>query len=227
MRALLLVLCLAGVAEAQVVSAAYDDPTERYAHEVLGDAIEWGALRMRLADGRSVKLVLPESRVFEDSNPRVVDVDRDGAAEVVVVESSLTRGARLAIYDAEGLVAATPFIGEAFRWLAPIGAADLDGDGQVEIAYIDRPHLAKMLRVWRFTDGSLVEVASAQGFTNHRLGERDIEGGLRDCGTGPEMIVADADWRRIVSVRFDGSLSARAISPNRGRQSFAAAMACR
>jgi hypothetical protein len=47
------------------------------------------------------------------------------------------------------LLAATPHIGSANRWLAPIGAADLDGDGRVEIAYVDRPHLARTLRIWR------------------------------------------------------------------------------
>ncbi len=227
MKALLFALCLAGAAEAQVVSAEYDAPTDRYSHGILGDAVEWGALRMSLADGRTVRLDLPEDRVFEDTAPRLVDVDLDGSAEVIVVESSLTQGARLAIYDEGGLVAATPFIGQPFRWLAPVGAADLDGDGRVEIAYVDRPHLAKTLRLWRFSAGRLVELAAAPGFTNHRIGDREIAGGMRDCGSGPEMIVADAQWRWIVAVRFDGSLSSRAIAAHRGPTSFAAALACR
>jgi hypothetical protein len=188
--------------------------------------MEWGALSMRLADGRTVRIVLPEDRVFEDTAPRVVDVDLDGAAEVVVVESSVTQGSRLAVYGPDGLVAATPFIGQPNRWLAPVGAADLDGDGRVEIAYVDRPHLAKILRVWRFSGGKLTEVAAAQGFTNHRIGERDIAGGIRDCGAGPEMIVADAEWRQVVAVRFDGRLGARPLGPHSGRESLAAAMAC-
>jgi hypothetical protein len=227
LRVLALALCLAGSAEAQVVSARYEQPTERYTHGILGDSVEWGALSMRLADGRRVRVVLPEDRVFEDTAPRVADVDLDGAAEVVVVESSVARGARLAVYGPDGLIAATPFIGQKFRWLAPVGAADLNGDGRVEIAYVDRPHLAKTLRIWRFADGRLAEVAAAPGFTNHRIGERDIAGGIRDCGEGPEMIVADADWRNVVGVRFDGGLSARALGVHAGRESFAAAMACR
>lgn len=226
MRLLALALCLAGGAEAQVVSAGYEQPTERYAHGILGDSVEWGALRMRLTGGRAVRVVLPADRVFEDTAPRLADVDLDGAAEVVVVESSVTQGSRLAIYGPEGLIAATPFIGQPFRWLAPVGAADLDGDGRVEIAYIDRPHLAKILRIWRFADGRLTEVVAVPGFTNHRIGERDIAGGIRDCGNGREMIVADAEWRQVVAVRFDGSLEARPLGPQSGRGSFAAAMAC-
>lgn len=227
MKALALVLALAGTAEAGVVSASYEAPTTRYAHGVLGDAAEWGALRMNLGDGRTVRVVLPQDRVFEDVAPRLVDVDLDGGAEVVVVESSQRFGARLAIYAPSGLVAATPFIGEPFRWLAPVGAADLDGDGRVELAYVDRPHLEKILRVWRFADGTLTEVATRKGLTNHRIGEHDISGGIRDCGGGPEMVLANADWRRVIAVVFDGELTMRAVGPYSGPGSLRAAMACR
>jgi hypothetical protein len=76
-------------------------------------------------------------------------------------------------------------------------------------------------------DGRLTEVAAAPGFTNHRIGERDIAGGIRDCGAGPEMVVADGDWRNVMAVRFDGRLGARPVRAHSGRESFAAAMACR
>lgn len=214
---------------AQLVSATYAEPTTRYAHGVLGDTIEHGALVLTYAGANnSYTLRLPEERVFEDTEPRLVDVDLDGQHEAVVVESHADKGARLAIYNAAGLMAATPYIGTRNRWLAPIAAADLDGDGAVELAYIDRPHLAKTLRVWRFADGDLRELAQLSGLTNHRIGERDIAGGLRDCGQGPEMIVARDDWQRLIAVTFDGlTLTARDIGTHRDRTSFAAALACR
>ena len=179
-------------ATAEIVSATYAEPTQRYQHGVFGETEEWGALAFELSSGQRIILRLPETRVFEDIAPRLADVDGDGAPEMVVVETDIALGARLAIYDEAGFVAATPFIGQTHRWLAPIGAADLDGDGLVELAYIDRPHLARLLRVWRFEGGALVEVAQAEGLTNHRLGDPAISGGLRDCGEGPEMITADA-----------------------------------
>ena len=108
----------------------------------------------------------------------------------------------MAIYDENGLLAANPYIGRANRWLAPIGAADLDGDGHIEIAYIDRPHLAKTLRVWRFVDGALADVTSLAGLTNHRIGEDFISSGIRDCGAGPEMITADARWQNLQVTRL-------------------------
>ena len=207
-------------------SAEYIEPTDRYAHGILGDAIEWGALRLETDNGTRVFTLTPD-RVFEDVAPRLIDLDSDGAPEVVVVETLNTAGAQLAVYDASGKIAATPHIGRTNRWLAPIGAADLDGDGSIEIAYIDRPHLAKTLRVWRFEGGALVPVADLPGLTNHRIGERDIGGGIRDCGAGPEMITASVDWTRVMATTLsDGGLETRAIGPHRDRSSFATALAC-
>nr|WP_090207782.1 VCBS repeat-containing protein [Yoonia litorea] len=228
MRSIALVAVLATSACADgILSAEYTDPTDRYAHGVLGDAIEWGGLRLETTGGVR-QFTLPAERVFEDVAPRLVDLDLDGEPEVVVVETLAPEGAQLAIYDATGKIAATPHIGRTNRWLAPIGATDLDGDGAVEIAYIDRPHLAKTLRVWRFVNGALEPVADLSGLTNHRIGERDIGGGIRDCGEGPEMITASADWSAVMATSLrGGQLQTRAIGPHRDRQSFDDALACR
>ncbi len=217
----------------QLVSAEFAEPTSRYGHAVLGDVKEWGALRLRVSacsdcDSTSVREVvvrLPESRVFEDLEPRIVALNAASARAAMVVESDALLGARLALYNADGLIAATPFIGTRYRWLAPIGAADLDGDGVVEFAYIDRPHLAKTLRVWRLVDGSLIEVASARGYSNHRIGWDYIEGGLRDCGDGVEMVVASGDWRDVTVLRFDGALHPRVIA-DYSPDAMRLAMAC-
>ena len=209
-----------------ILSAQYAAPTDRYAHGILGDAIEWGELQITTDTGLRV-ITLPVERVFEDVAPRLVDLDNDGTAEVVVVETLASEGAQLAVYDETGKIAATPHIGRTNRWLAPIGAADLDGDGVIEVAYIDRPHLAKTLRVWRFTNGALEPVADLPGLTNHRIGEADIGGGIRDCGQGPQMITANADWSRIMAtVLSDGQLSTRDVGAHVDRGSFTTALAC-
>jgi len=169
--------------------------------------------------------------VFEDVAPRVVDADGDGVPDIVVVEADLSAGAQLAVYGlrrgALAKVAATPHIGTRFRWLAPVAVADLDGDGVVDLAYVDRPHLAKTLRVWSWAAGGLTEVASLGGVTNHRIGEPFISGGLRDCGAGPEMVLASADWRALMAVRLTGgALVADRIGPLDGPADFDAALAC-
>ncbi len=210
-----------------IIAARYTDPTDRYPHGVLGDTLEWGALELTLSNGSKRRIVLPRDRVFEDLEPRLADVDLDGDLEVISIESHQLQGARLAIYDASGLVAANPYIGTRFRWLAPVAIADLDEDGAIEIAYVDRPHLAKILRVWRFSDSRLFQVASLQGVNNHKIGEDFISGGLRDCGAGPEMVVASRNWGSIVSVKLNAAeLVARELGTFEGPQSFTTALAC-
>ncbi|MGH1466310.1 MAG: FG-GAP repeat domain-containing protein [Cognatishimia sp.] len=227
--AMILTLAVFGTAaSADIVSARFTDPTTRYAHGVLGDAIEWGTLELRLSNGARRRIILPESRVFEDLAPRLIDVDGDNAPEAIVVESSQTAGARLAIYGAAGLLAATPFIGQRNRWLAPIGAADLDGDGLIEIAYVDRPHLAKTLRVWRFQNNALTQIATHNNLTNHRIGQDFITGGIRDCGQGPEMVVVSGDWSQILAVHLNkqGQTATTALGDYTGPESVTQLMRC-
>jgi len=212
----LLLALIAAPAAADIVSAKYAEPTTRYDHGILGDAIEYGALKLRLDNGDPVLIRLPKSRVFEDLAPRLADVDGDGNFEVIVVETSLTLGAQLAIYDETGKIASTPFLGRNYRWLAPIGAVDLDGDGLIEIAYIEKPHLTKELKVWRFKDGALEFVAALGNLTNHSIGQDFISGGIRNCGgntgIGPEIITADANWQRVMATRLRaGTLTSRSL----------------
>ncbi len=218
-----------------ITKAEFIEPTDRYDHGVLGDAIEWGALRLTVdmcqgCEGKQIRkfvIRLPETRVFEDIAPRLVPLDNWASPGVMVVEADLKLGARLALYDEGGLIAATPYIGRSHRWLAPIGAADLDGDGRIEYAYVDRPHLAKTIRIWRLENGALKPVADLPGFTNHRIGEDTIAGGIRDCGNGPEMIVADAGWQNIIAITHAGNrFTARVLGPHENRRSFARAMDC-
>lgn len=213
-----------------VASARYEQPTTRYPHGVLGDTIEHGALVMQTTGGKAFRVTLPTSRVFEDTEPRLFDVDQDGDREVIVVESDASLGARLSIYDPTGLVASNDFIGQSNRWLAPtgVGAADLDGDGVIELAFVDRPHLAKTLRIYEYRDGELVLEGSLKGVTNHRIGERDIAGGIRDCGDGPEVIVANAAWSDVLAIHWDGeNFTTTRLAAQRGRSDFNAAMACK
>ncbi len=228
---------LAGIhparADETITSAKFIDPTTRYAHGVLGDDIEYGGLELTVRtkgtnQGTSVLTVrLPQDRVFEDLAPRLVDVTKDGSPEAIVVESQADTGAQLAIYDAGGTkIAATPHIGTRNRWLAPIGAADLDGDGHVEIAYIDRPHLAKTLRIWRFENSGLTEIAAIPDLTNHRIGEDFISGGLRNCNGIPELIVANANWARIISISFQNGWTQTDLGAFTGNSSMEQALNC-
>ncbi len=218
----------------------FSEPTNRYGHAVLGDTPEWGELQVIWMGSRwhgvnhFYSMTLPENRVFEDLTPRVHYFGEKWGHQYVVTESDASKGARVSIYatnhDTQGfdLVAATPFIGTRNRWLAIVSIGDLNGDGHTEIAYIDRPHLAKTLRVFSFQEGTLKEIASAKGFTNHKIGEDFITSGLRECdGKNPEMIMVDAKWNKVMAVSLEGSkLTSHEVGPFNGRKSVEAALRC-
>ena len=219
-------------AELDGYRACYEAPTDRYPHGVLGDDLEWGTLRLERPEGGALVLTLPPDRVFEDIAPRLADLDGVAPPEIITVESTQTGGAALAIWqeDRGALVpyARTADIGTRFRWLAPVGIADLTGDGQLDIAYVETPHLSGTLRVWSFAAGGLTEVAHAVGISNHRIGDVTISGGIRDCGSGPEMVTADLGWTRVVATRLEGgALVHRDLGPLGGMSDFDHALACR
>ncbi|MBC7139306.1 MAG: VCBS repeat-containing protein [Defluviimonas sp.] len=210
----------------QIRAASYAAATDRYPHGALGDDLEWGALVLTLGAGRR-RFTLPPDLVFEDTAPRLADLDGDGAPEVIVVESHASRGARLAVWGAEGRIAASPFIGTRFRWLAPLGAADLDGDGRVEIAYVETPHLGRSLRLVRLEGDRLVPLAAASGHSNHRFGDASLQGGIALCPGGAVVVTADALWRRVLHSRWQGgALTTAEAGRYTGPGSLAPAAAC-
>lgn len=197
-------------------SATYDKPVDRYGHAIMGDVPEWS--RLCLSNGTDTACVtLPVDSVFEDMEPRLFDIDQDGAPEAITVESRLRAGAALVIYDLEnGTInrTATPNIGTQNRWLAPIGVADFNNDGHMDVAYVDRPHLAQTLRVWTYRDATLTQIAALRGVTNHSIGEPFITSSMRTCDGRVEMILNDGRRQNIISVFFEGDeLSYASIGP--------------
>ena len=79
----------------------------------------------------------------------------------------------------------------------------------------------------RLQGRALVEVARLDGLTNHQIGEAVIRGGLRDCGAGPELVLADPAWTRAMGVTLDGGrLRAVDLGPITGTAGLDRALAC-
>ncbi|MBI4725372.1 MAG: VCBS repeat-containing protein [Rhodomicrobium sp.] len=157
-----------------IASAWLAEPTSRYDHGVLGDAIEAGSLIIELRDGRRSVLTLPKEAVFEDIEPRIVELDR--AERIVLVKSYLNRGSALAIIDPESaaIIAETPPIGHPHAWLNPAGAADFNGDGITEIVFVRQPHVLGQLELWSWREGKLQKAAAIPGVSNHFIGSRAL-----------------------------------------------------
>ena len=186
-------------------------PTDRYAHGVLGDAIEASGLAVELADGRVLSLTLEAGAVFEDRVPRLVDLDGDGRGEVLVVKSTSMAGAALAVAGiVEGglvLMAEGRPIGRPFRWLNPVGVGDFDGDGRIETAHVETPHIGGTLVLSRLEGGRLVAAYRTGGFSNHRMGSRELglSAVLDADGDGvPDLIVPDNSRKTLRIVTFAG-----------------------
>lgn len=148
--------------------------TPRYAHAVLGDALEASQLMVETRDGGTLVLELPPSRVFEDLEPRLRDLDGDNQDEILLVESDASLGASLAVFGiSEGRIvlrSRSPFIGQSYRWLNPLGSGDFDGDGRLDVAIVVTPHLGGILRLYHFSEPRLTQYAEFGGVSTHQIG---------------------------------------------------------
>ncbi|MFD1196425.1 FG-GAP repeat domain-containing protein [Seohaeicola saemankumensis] len=225
------------------VAVSLSGPTDRYPHNVLGRIAAFTSLTVSAQVCEDcpqprigIRVTLDAPLVFEDATPRLWDVTGDGRPEIVVVQSHESKGARLTVWElgktASGtpdltLLASTDFIGTRFRWLAPFGVGDFTSDGKPEIAYVETPHLGKTMRLVGLEGDRLVPRGALQGVTNHRIGEEDIAGGVRDCAGRVEAILASGDWRRIVAVGWqEGELVSRDLGALQDRQDLTRALTC-
>jgi hypothetical protein len=158
-------------------TARFTDPTTRYNHNILGDNIEGGGLLV-VRNGKTFYHKLPENQVFEDIQPRLNDLDKDGNWEIITILTHVERGASVAIFkiigDSLRLFAQNDYIGTPNRWLNIAAIDDLDNNGTTDIAWIQTPHIGGTLRVGHVDNGKLVVVAEKTGMSNHRIGSRNL-----------------------------------------------------
>lgn len=197
-----------------IKSAYYSLPTDRYSHGILGDAIEAGGLVVIDQTGQQHKFILPQSEVFEDLRPRLVDIDKDGTIEIVTIRASLTEGAAVTIYGLEAgqLVekATTKFHGQRNRWLNIAGFGNLDDSDEGHVYFVRTPHIGGTLYEYRYQQGSFVETGRLEGFSNHKIGSRELDLSVlltSEIMAAHEFVVPSNNRRKLQFVRkVDGQL---------------------
>lgn len=193
-----------------IKAAWYEDPTTRYDHGVIGDAVEAGTLAVMNDKGRIKRLKLPGAEVFEDRWPRIADLDGDGAAEVIAIRSHAAKGAGVSVYQLKDgevtLVAATPFIGIPNRWLNIAAVAPLREGPGAQIAYVETPHIGGTLRVLAYDGAALTEIASDYGYSNHAYGARELRlSAVKGWGAGALLAVPDDERAALIILRLTES----------------------
>lgn len=178
LAAALFALLASNAAAESITGAQYASPVDRYGHFALGRPHEYARLTATTDAGRSLALQLPEDEVFEDLAPRLIRLAAGEPQEILAIVSARHNGSRLVMIRLSGgrleISAQSPAIGRPMRWLNPVGAADLDGDGRAEIAAVTTPHIGGTLRLYRRTDSKLVQIAALAGFSNHVYGSPEL-----------------------------------------------------
>ena len=197
-----------GVSEDSTVYAQYTQPTDRYSHGILGDAVEAGQLVV-LKDGITHTHTLGEQYVFEDLRDRLVDVDGDGQVELVTIRTHVAKGAGIMVYkiEADSLreFAWVEEIGTPFRWLNIAAIYDLDGDGSIELAWIQTPHIGGILRVASISEGELAIIAEASRYSNHAIGESNLcLAVVAQAGNTATLYVPTQERSQIAGFQFTG-----------------------
>ncbi|MEM9635162.1 MAG: hypothetical protein AAGA50_27810 [Pseudomonadota bacterium] len=195
----------------QEVAAWYGSPTTRYRHGILGDAVEAGSLHVEYRGGQRYEFQLPDSQVFEDRTPRIVDLDRDGRLEIVTIRSYRNAGASVAVFGVRNgelvVLASTAAIGRSNRWLNIAGIEDYAGRGSLQIAYVETPHIGGTLHFVEWSGNKLQPIASTFGASNHEIGSRDQDLSADvdyDKDNQLDIVVPSNDRRTLRTFGFSG-----------------------
>jgi FG-GAP-like repeat len=186
-------------------------PTARYPHSSMGSPVHAASLEVLSRSGAMYRVQLPSQRVFEDLQPRLIDLDGDGRDEIVVIEADSERGAALVVYGlpASGSKleerARSSYLGLPFRWLNPVGFADFDGDGKLDIASITTPHIGGTLTLYRYAPPRIEPFAKAMDVSNHQMGDPNLQmhAIVSLPNQRPTVIVPDMSRRALHALRWE------------------------
>jgi hypothetical protein len=184
------------------------DPTDRYAHGVLGDPIEAGGITLieTIPEPRIVNhITLPNKEVIEGIAPIWTDFTGDGQREIIVTVSDLELGTGIVVFAESGdKLAQGPKMGIPYRWRHQIAITNFDLAGQLELAVVRTPHIGGSVEFYQFNNGELSITAEYPGITSHTIGSRNLDlaaAGDFDGDGLSELLVLSPDLSEFVAVR--------------------------
>jgi hypothetical protein len=202
-------------------------PTARYPHKALGSVTHAATLHVLAGSVQSQQELvyrLPFNRVFEDLTVRLVDIDADGRDEMIVIESDALRGSSVVVLGLRAVpparagdrakstmsiaeIARSEPTGGTFYWLNPVGVADFDGDGRLDIASVTTPHVGGILNLYHYRPPLLETFANVMDVSNHRMGdpEQDLAVIVQLPGLRPTVIVPDMSLKALHALRWEAS----------------------
>lgn len=188
--------------QGDIRKAWYGQPTDRYGHGVLGDAIEGGSLVAEDAEGGILEFTLPESQVFEDITPRIHDLDFDGANEVVTIRASQTGGAAVVVFGIrDGAlveIAASAENGQRNRWLNIAGILPEPDQDRSAIYFIRTPHINGRLNALVVGQNAIEDTdLRMNDFSNHVIGSRVLDLSSFKVGNNPQLFIPSQDRRSL------------------------------
>lgn len=188
---------------------ALGGPTDRYAHGVLGDELEGSTIEViESANGARTPVTLDEPDVFEAVSPMLADVDGDGDDDAVLTVSNADSGSRLVAYDLDdgSIVGQSDPIGQGNRWRNLLAVAPIGPNGETEIIDVRTPHIGGTLEFFGLVDGRFETAATAESYSTHRIGSRNLDLGIVTDADGDgqlDVLLATDDMSELAVVTRD------------------------
>ncbi len=156
------------------------DPSDHYHHGVLGDKLEAKSVTIvELSNEPTVasKFSVPEEWVIESILPIWTDWDEDGIREIVLTLSNSIEGAKLVLYDENGMILAeSASIGQGNRWRHALDIDAFGETGQKLLVDVKTPHIGGLVSFysWDKDNKILKREASLSGYSTHDIGSRSM-----------------------------------------------------
>jgi len=180
-----------------------------YAHGVLGDSLE--ATAITLVDVNTNPILsqvieIAAGDVIEGTAPIWVDIDGDGAREIVVTQTNATEGARIVVYREDGsILAQGDPIGQGYRWRHQLAVAQFIPGGAMEIAAVRTPHIGGVVEIYTLEDDRLEVAATLSGYSSHQIGSRNLDSAFAGDMNGDglvELILPNQAQTGLASIQY-------------------------